>query len=302
MTLEDRIPDLAIGAGLGGLACLAAVYAGPSLATSGWTSVGTGALLGTAALALLAKRYAEDRAERLSQVPKAGIRVNQGHSLNPSTRPAEWLSACLSLSPEMRDAAIRGKLADGLNPLARQPAGGAQPFADFADVGVALLAVTFCAHAVHAEGGKLARRLLQELDEAHRLPSPARAESLESLRAGLAGHLEPTGNLLKCYGQYRERHGTRESLLLGLLAYARKRRGVLASAEFVWLKGVDRGLWYALTNLGRGAFLVEGLAAMDHYHHEMAEGRPSREPRVDNAAASLGAIADTLARPGREAA
>ncbi|MFL3403371.1 conjugal transfer protein TrbA, partial [Escherichia coli] len=32
----------------------------------------------------------------------------------------------------------------------------------------------------------------------------------------------------------------------------------LPSANFRWLKGVDRTLWYALSSAGRGKFFIEG--------------------------------------------
>jgi hypothetical protein len=293
MTLEDRISHLAGGIGLGGAGCLAAVYLGPTIAASGWTSVACATLLGGSAVGMLAGRYGRERRERLAS--RNPLILDRQSWLRPdgSSKPVDWLAFCLSMPHETQKEAIRGKLSDALNPLARQPVGRATPFLDFPQEAVAILALAFSAHYAFAENGRLARRILRELQEAHRLGA-SKAERLAALRGSLAPHLEPGGKVLECFGTMRSRHGMRESLLIAMLLAARKRRGVLASAEFLWLKGVDRGLWYALANAGRGTFLVEGLAAMDHYHHELVDGAPSRHPRIDNAVASLNGITDTL--------
>jgi len=71
--------------------------------------------------------------------------------------------------------------------------------------------------------------------------------------------------------------------LYELLLQARKRRGVLAAAEFLWLKGEDRSLWYVLNNCGRRAFLVEGGGAVAHHDAEKIGGQPLIEPHVAEA-------------------
>ena len=48
---------------------------------------------------------------------------------------------------------------------------------------------------------------------------------------------------------------------MGLLNEARLKSGVLAPAQFVWLKLVDRRLWYALHSLG---FETEGSGRYLH--------------------------------------
>lgn len=55
----------------------------------------------------------------------------------------------------------------------------------------------------------------------------------------------------------------------------------LAPAKFLWLKKVDRNLWYALQQVGRRAFLIEGGGAINHYFYERIGGdRPVSEPKV----------------------
>ena len=71
--------------------------------------------------------------------------------------------------------------------------------------------------------------------------------------------------------------------LLHCLQVAREQGGVLAPAQFVWLRGVDRHLWYALNNLGRGATHIEGSGAIAHYRAEKNAGKPIPNPQVDPA-------------------
>ncbi len=82
------------------------------------------------------------------------------------------------------------------------------------------------------------------------------------------------------------RHGTSASMFLAAVDNAR-RSGRYPSSAMTWLKHVDRGLWYAVSNLGRRAFHVEGLAAIAHYAAEVSDGCCSAKPRIEAAARSL---------------
>ena len=58
-------------------------------------------------------------------------------------------------------------------------------------------------------------------------------------------------------------------LVLAIYACAR-RKGVLPTAEFLWLKPVNRGLFYLLNNYGRRTCWVEIAGAWTHYQAEEA--------------------------------
>ena len=93
------------------------------------------------------------------------------------------------------------------------------------------------------------------------------------------------------------RHAYTAPALMSLLNVTRRRRGVLAPAQFAWLKLVDRSLWYALHSLGFetegiGRYLhpnprVEALGARDHWAVECAAGAPVIEPDLTRAIAAL---------------
>lgn len=78
-------------------------------------------------------------------------------------------------------------------------------------------------------------------------------------------------------------HAWRTTALLGVLKWARFMGGVLAPAQFLWLRAVDRELWYPLNNLGRRSFHSEGAGAMGHFMAEQAAKKPLLVPRVDTA-------------------
>jgi intracellular multiplication protein IcmP len=77
-------------------------------------------------------------------------------------------------------------------------------------------------------------------------------------------------------------HAYSHTVLLRLLAEARS-GGVLPSASFNWLKGVDRPLWYALSSLGRRAPFVEALGAIAHYQAELRAGVALYPPAMEAA-------------------
>lgn len=85
--------------------------------------------------------------------------------------------------------------------------------------------------------------------------------------------------------------------LASLLELAR-RDGVLATAEFLWLKPVDRKLWYMLNNIGRQTAFVEVAGPFSHWLAERAIGHkllmPMVEPAVNGLEAALKEFAFNL--------
>lgn len=84
-----------------------------------------------------------------------------------------------------------------------------------------------------------------------------------------------------------DKHFYRTTGLMRLLLWARERGGVLAPATFLWLRAVDRALWYPLNNTGRRTFHAEAGGAAAHYFAEIGLGRPLPMPKLDAAIASL---------------
>lgn len=63
--------------------------------------------------------------------------------------------------------------------------------------------------------------------------------------------------------------------------------GVLAMSEFLWLKPLDRPLWYMLSNVGRRTAFVEVSAPYAHWLVEKRLRRPLKIPQVDQAIDAL---------------
>ena len=94
------------------------------------------------------------------------------------------------------------------------------------------------------------------------------------------------------------RHAFVNTALLGALHYARSEGGVLAPAQFVWLRAHNRTLWYPLNNLGRQSLHMEAVGAHSHYKAERLTKRPIPVPKVENAVKTItDYMASTLARP-----
>lgn len=85
------------------------------------------------------------------------------------------------------------------------------------------------------------------------------------------------------------RHAFVNTALLGLFEEAKKRGrgGVLACAEILWVKKIDRTLWYTLQNAGRHAYFIEGAGSRAHYLVEKTAQRAIDEPQVSGAVEGL---------------
>lgn len=89
--------------------------------------------------------------------------------------------------------------------------------------------------------------------------------------------------LMKAALAAANKHAYRTTALIGMLAWARQQGGVLAPAQFLWLRGEDRALWYPLNNLGRRSYHAEAAGAMAHYMAESVAQRALLMPRVKTA-------------------
>ena len=76
------------------------------------------------------------------------------------------------------------------------------------------------------------------------------------------------------------------TVMASLLAAARD-DGVVPSSEFLWLKPIDRRLWYMLNCIGRQTPYAEVGGPFAHWKAEKAMGRPSLIPMIDEAIKAL---------------
>jgi intracellular multiplication protein IcmP len=88
-------------------------------------------------------------------------------------------------------------------------------------------------------------------------------------------------------------HTVMASMLMGA-----REDGVQASADFLWLKPVDRRLWYTLNAVGRQTAFVEIAGIFAHWVAEKEAGRKLLVPMVDEATKALEAtLKEIVYRP-----
>lgn len=63
--------------------------------------------------------------------------------------------------------------------------------------------------------------------------------------------------------------------------------GVLASCDFLWLKRIDRGLWYMMNSVGRRSCFIECGGPWAHWIAERTIGRPLESPQVKEAVKAI---------------
>ena len=73
---------------------------------------------------------------------------------------------------------------------------------------------------------------------------------------------------------------------MALLTRARQ-KGVLAGSQFLWLRPLDRPLWYALNQCGGRTAWIEGVAPWAHYMAEEKAGSALSEPCLTQAFTGL---------------
>lgn len=75
--------------------------------------------------------------------------------------------------------------------------------------------------------------------------------------------------------------------VIGSLLVAARDDGVVPSSEFLWLKPIDRRLWYMLNCMGRQTPYAEVAGPFAHWRAELVMGRGSLVPMVDEAIKAL---------------
>ena len=83
-----------------------------------------------------------------------------------------------------------------------------------------------------------------------------------------------------------DKHAYYLTVMSSMLAVARE-DGVVASADFLWLKPIDRRLWYVLNTIGRQTPFTEISGVFAHWVAERTYGDKIKTPMVDTAVDAL---------------
>jgi intracellular multiplication protein IcmP len=133
----------------------------------------------------------------------------------------------------------------------------------------------------------------------------AAAELLAHISASVTTKLNFSGAATLCKKHEKTKtvqritqtHAYTLTVMASMLEAARE-DGVQASADFLWLKPVDRRLWYMLNTIGRQTPFVEVAGSFAHWLAEKQVGRRLLVPMVEEATNALElALKEILYRP-----
>ncbi|MEM1244663.1 MAG: type IVB secretion system coupling complex protein DotM/IcmP [Pseudomonadota bacterium] len=101
----------------------------------------------------------------------------------------------------------------------------------------------------------------------------------------------------KIVKQISQQHAFVDTLMASMLEHARD-DGVLASADFLWLKPINRKLWFLLNSIGRQTPFTEVSGIFAHWLAEKELGRKITLPMIEEAVNGLEkAIKEIIVKP-----
>ncbi|MFG6083435.1 hypothetical protein ACEUZ9_004695 [Paracoccus litorisediminis] len=262
---------------------------------------------------ITARRLAEAAAKKVVSVTAASEAMPRGHlSISPGTwnralRPEEWLVASgLTFNPSRyaelgsgegivreRDYEFREQwlslnlesLSEVLSEQLRQPWLGPEKLRPSHRAAYAIMAMFYD---YDIDGGN---RLVNDIGALSDVTKGKRY-ALDAALLGERGMMARidktcTGSAGRKLGLLAKNSAWVESAFPVMLAAARKDRGVLPPAAFLWMKSQDRLMWYIMNNVGNEAVCIEAAGALAHARAEQQIGRKMRRPAVYQASRAL---------------
>jgi intracellular multiplication protein IcmP len=147
------------------------------------------------------------------------------------------------------------------------------------------LAVAFIVLA-HAQRAR-AQSLLDQLSISFREAKEGTAESFQLNTAGVHELLTQFPITQSIKRRLHPHSAYTLTWMVALLECARERGGQLPSCEFLWLRPVDRVLWYALNQTGGRVPWTETAGVWAHYEAETVLGMALKVPEVESAVDAL---------------
>jgi intracellular multiplication protein IcmP len=223
----------------------------------------------------------------------AGIRAGDPRPADPALHASDWIARYATRDGRFDEASARRELVRQLGAEWRRRA-------DAAPAVRCMLAV-FALHGVQRR--EEAARLVGLLSEG--LPisgddgggGPAAPLAFDSKTLAIVDRALAELGVAAWAIEIMDAHHFTTPGLMSVLNAARLRSGVLAPAQFAFLKLVDRRLWYALHALGfesdgplahpHPSQRVEAIGARAHWAAERAIGTPIATPEFDAAIAAI---------------
>jgi len=213
-----------------------------------------------------------------------GMCFSEEHALEAEKRGWEYKNRLLEARETWPETDINS-LSELLSSQLRRPWSG---FEELRPSHQAICAVMASFYAFDINGGNA---LLNDLGGVHDAIS-AKIGGMDSAITAEEGLMPRIRKILdgkpgKALAEVADSHAWVESAFPAMLQVARKDRGVLPAAAFLWLKAEDRLLWYILDNVGSDAVMIESAGAMAHFKAEVQIGLPIQRPAVFQAARAL---------------
>jgi intracellular multiplication protein IcmP len=139
---------------------------------------------------------------------------------------------------------------------------------------------------IHALFAVFAARNAGDSKAAANLLTQMSASSVRKLNFSGADALCKKHQNVKAVQKVLQSHGYILTVMASMLEIARE-DGVQASADFLWLKTIDRRLWYMLNTVGRQTPFVEVAGPFAHWIAEKQLGRHLLVPMVEEATNAL---------------
>lgn len=114
------------------------------------------------------------------------------------------------------------------------------------------------------------------------------AESSGSQKINFSGYMPLLRKHVrsKVVGRACSPHAYVYTVMASMIEAARN-DGVMATSEFIWLKGVDRRLWFMLNSVGRQTPFSESSGPFSHWKIEQKLRRPLKVPQIEGAVVAL---------------
>lgn len=199
--------------------------------------------------------------------------------------PEEWIA--FHKIPIVDDKADREEMEKAFREQLLEPWKGAQKAPPYAQILLAAFALKTVRK--RADSDDMLGRLALCWDHKSGLKLSKDSGLLSKARKVLKDKNIAAATLKEC-----NRHAYLTTALLGALELARREGGVLAPAQFLWLRGYNRTLWYPLNNLGRQAYHAEAMGAMSHYRAEKQIERPIPKPMMRDAIQAMEGYVDKI--------
>jgi len=107
-------------------------------------------------------------------------------------------------------------------------------------------------------------------------------DGTEAMKSFVSRH-EKNARVRKVIETIGSKHAYENTVIYAMLDRARAKGGVLKEHDMLYIKNIDRNMWYGMNNCGRKRFHTEGAGIMSHYFAERIVNRALIEPYLDPA-------------------